>query len=640
MTAYISLISKLLFIASYGVIFPDDSTVVKEAVTQPDTVPAKVADVDSLLRAADSMRLDYDFEASVRCYGQAESLTSDSLRRSEISDFKMLAENGLGMTDFVSEPKVVSKHKFPLKDFYLYYPLKDRSWRPLPNPLDTLGSHPFVNSMYVPQGSNEIFFSKADSEGIMNIYFTENRDTVWSLPALLNEAMTSFSDEIYPLLSDDGKTLYFASAGLYGMGGYDLYMSSWNEELQEWGPPSNMGIPYSSPYDDFLYMNTEDGKYSIFASNRECSKDSAVVYVLEFDNMPIRKTVKDKERLKTLALLEPDEDPSKMDNASAVSNDVPENEDIRKYKAKISEVRALRDSISDYGESLERDRVLFAESDDADEREVLTAAILRREAALPVMQDSLAKAAAALQKIEMEFLFSGVVLDPDELMDQADKEVEGASSNYVFAKMNYGEPLVMNVEKPKKEFDYSFMILPEGRFAEDNTLPGGIVYQIQMFSLSRPAKVSDIKGLSPVFEERSASGKYIYRVGVFRKYNDVLSNLNKVKRLGFKTAFIAAFENGKPMKVQTARIKEKEVPKEIPLYQIRITPGGGDLSDITRKAIVQMCSKDVAKMETGGSIVFTVGPFEDKAEAEKVEAAIKASGEMSVETVAAGVKKL
>ena len=60
------------------------------------------------------------------------------------------------------------------------------------------------------------------------------------------------------------------SKGLYGMGGYDLYVSQWNSETGDWDVPVNMGFPYSSPYDDFLFINTEDGKYSIFASNRGC----------------------------------------------------------------------------------------------------------------------------------------------------------------------------------------------------------------------------------------------------------------------------------------------------------------------------------------------------------------------------------
>jgi Tol biopolymer transport system component len=51
------------------------------------------------------------------------------------------------------------------------------------------------------------------------------QDTVWSVPRKVEELSTAKSDEIYPMLSPDGKTLYFSSDGLYGLGGYDIYRS-------------------------------------------------------------------------------------------------------------------------------------------------------------------------------------------------------------------------------------------------------------------------------------------------------------------------------------------------------------------------------------------------------------------------------
>ena len=66
------------------------------------------------------------------------------------------------------------------------------------------------------------------------------------------------------------------------------------------------------------------------------------------------------------------------------------------------------------------------------------------------------------------------------------------------------------MEKPKESFDYTFMILPQGRFAEDNTLPGGLCYQIQLFSMTAKATVKQIKGLSPVFERQGTNGRRIY----------------------------------------------------------------------------------------------------------------------------------
>lgn len=594
---------------------------------------------DSLISMAEKLRLEYRFDESVLAFQEALDLETDSLERVEIEKNMLLSQNGSGMLDFVSEPVVVARHRFSLDEFFLYYPLKDKSWRKLPNILDSTLNNSCVKAVYFPEGDKELFFSAPDEDGVRNIYQTEFRDTIWSVPHLINEYITSAGDEIYPMLSPDGKILFFASNGLYGMGGYDLYFSVWNEEQNEWGPPSNMGFPYSSPYNDFLFINTDDGKYSVFASDRDCVSDSVDVYVLEYDNVPVRKSIRDIEKLRKIAALNPAEDASAMDAASANSGDIPENVDTKRYMDKISEVRALKDSIFSYSRSLDFDRTQFAESDDDAEREKLTVEILRKESAIPFMQDSLKRASEALQKIEMEFLFNGVILDPDKLMQEANRKVEVSSSTYAFTSMNYGDSLNIRLAEPEVKFDYTFMILPEGRFAQDNTLPEGIVYQIQLFSLSNKATLKSLKGLSPVFEEKTSSGRYIYRVGLFRKYNDVLSNLNKVRRLGFKGAYIAAFDDGKPVKVQRARVLEKKT-KTVDLYQIKIVPLEPVLSDITIKAINQLCNKDIAKSESDGRVVFTIGTFDSFEQVENVVAAIKATGETNVETIKAGTREV
>ena len=603
-------------------------------------LPAAEKQVDSLLFRADSLRKAYLFNESLAIYDDALMQCSDSLQRIGIEDAKMLSENGLGMTDFVLQPTVVAKHRFSLEDFFLYYPLDDRSWRPVPNVLDTVGNHPFYKAVYFPGDSRTVYYSAPDSGGSMNINRIDKKDSTWSVPSLLNEYLVSSGDEIYPMLSPDRKHLYFASSGLYGMGGFDLYVSVWNEDQQEWGPPSNMGMPYSSPYNDFLFINTPDGKYSIFASDRNCPADSVDVYVLEYVTMPVRKSVGDTEQLRRLMALEPEDDPGHLETGTGVSRIAPEDEDTREYAAKVAEVRALRDSIYYCNVRLDNKRAVFSESTDPSFRDYMSAEILKDEAMIPVFRDSLDRASRALQKIEMEFLFKGIVLDPDKLTDEADREIEGESSNYVFSRMTPGAPLDIVVEKPEVKFDYTFMILPEGRFAEDNTLPDGIVYQIQIFSLSTRASVPSLRGLSPVFEEITPAGRYVYRAGVFRTYNDVLSNLNKVKKAGFRTAYVTAFYDGEPVPVSKARAMEKKT-RTVSLYQIVIVPHDGVLPDLAVSAIEQICGKkDIAKTEKDGKITYIVGTFDDRNIVEKVSVAVRAAGVADVSHVKIGTKEV
>lgn len=581
--------------------------------------PAQVSPT-RLLMKADSSRMAYNFQDAVKyCEAAVDALDSTSSAKAE--EQLLLARNGLNMMGFCSQPVVVAKQTFPLQDFLLFYPLKDFSWRKSPNQLDSLGGDNLSRAVYVPDGSRDIYYSAKDEEGIRNIYATHLADSLWSVPALINEQLTSSSDEIYPMLSPDGQSLYFASKGLYGMGGYDLYVSQWNKETGDWDVPVNMGFPYSSPYDDFLFVNTEDGKYSIFASNRECGRDSVTIYVLEYDGMPVRKAVTEVDELRELAALNPAGNHPGIDNGSAVSGET--DESTRKYMDKMREVRSLRDSVARFGKNLDKLRSGLATASD-EEKARLTAEITDKEMMLPTLNSTLNAAVKELQNIEMDFLANGIVIDTRKLQAEADKEIVGASSGYTFSKNSYGPDIRLDIRKPKPTFDYSFMILPEGRFAESNTLPDGLVYQIRIFTLSRKASVADLNGLSPVFERTTTSGKHAYSAGLFKSYKDALSNLNKVKKRGFRDAQIDAFLNGQVIGVSKARELESKVKT---LMMVRIYPEDGQsLSEQAIAAIHEHSDKDLIKSVEAGSVVFTTGPFEDKSQVDAIVAALKAAG--------------
>jgi hypothetical protein len=594
------------------------------------SLSAQAQKLDSILleRLGDSLHLNYLFDDADSAYNKAlamykDSLSQDSLQLINLENKILNTTNAQNLLNFVSKPVVVSKQRFSIDEFFLFYPLPDQSWRPVPNQLDSIGKNPMITAMYFPADAEKVFYSAEDASHARNIYMTEFQDSLWSAPALINEHLTSSANEIYPMLSPDGKSLFFASSGLYGVGAYDLYVSKWNEDAKDWGTPENMGFPYSSPADDFMFMNTAYGKYSIFASNRECSKDSVYLYVLEYDSMPVRSSLTAKEA-KELSLLKPVEDASRMDNASAASNSLNESDDIKNYMAKMGQVRALRDTIDVYSKSIDDRRNQFAASDNADERTKLTAEILKMEATLPVLQDSLVKMSAQVQAIEMDFLFKGVVIDPSKLAKEADKEVVGAATNYTFVKQTMGAALDIKVAEPEVLFDYSFQILDEAQMAENQTLPQGLVYQIQILSQSREATLKQLKGLSPVFLSHPSSAKYIYRVGLFKTYADVLSNLNKVKRLGFRSAFITAFDSGKSITVANARTLEKKRAER--KWQVVLPLSESMTANEGQGVLTALTEKDIAKINKDGSVVFVVTSFNNKEEADKFCELAKAGG--------------
>ncbi|MBQ2151075.1 MAG: PD40 domain-containing protein, partial [Bacteroidales bacterium] len=361
-----------------------------------------------LLALSDSARMAYDFPAALELCQKAIRL--DSTARSRYEEPLILAQNGLSMMGYCSQPAVIARKVVSLKDFFLYYPLPEGSWRPTPNQLDSTGKHLMARAVYIPDNASEIYYSANDDDGIRNIYKTTLDGDLWSAPALIGERLTSASDEIYPMLSADGQTLYFASKGLYGMGGYDLYVSHWNKDTKDWDVPVNMGFPYSSPYDDLLFMNSEDGKYSLFASNRDCPKDSICIYVLEYDEVPVRKSIDDVEELRQLAALEVMHEGTEEEEAGGQGTE-PQNESTRRYVAKLKEVRALRDSLSAYRKHMDELRTMMSTAD-PERKENIADVIASREEELPALNEALQKAVGQLQEIEMEFLSKGIV--PDE----------------------------------------------------------------------------------------------------------------------------------------------------------------------------------------------------------------------------------
>jgi cell division protein FtsN len=130
-----------------------------------------------------------------------------------------------------------------------------------------------------------------------------------------------------------------------------------------------------------------------------------------------------------------------------------------------------------------------------------------------------------------------------------------------------------------------------------------------------------------VFERKLLSGKYTYSVGAFHKYADALKNLNTVRKNGFPTALITAYNNGKSISTKNARVLEKQ---DNSLY--RVTIGGYDILPAEAlAAIKENTSRDIAKANINGIMKYVIGPFQDRQQAEKLVNALLAKQVTNVE---------
>lgn len=120
-----------------------------------------------------------------------------------------------------------------------------------------------------PDGKTLYFVSNRDGGfGKKDIWKSDRLENgEWSKPFNLGKKINSSEDEQSPFIHPDNKTLYFASKGLIGMGGFDLFKVSKNDE-GEWGEPVNLGYPINTSSDEIGLIVNAKGDRAYFSSDR------------------------------------------------------------------------------------------------------------------------------------------------------------------------------------------------------------------------------------------------------------------------------------------------------------------------------------------------------------------------------------
>lgn len=98
-----------------------------------------------------------------------------------------------------------------------------------------------------------------------------NNKNRWTEPVNLGSTINTEGDEMSPFIHFDGKTLYFASDGRIGMGGFDLYMTRLRND-STWTEPKNLGYPINTYNDETGLVIESAGKKAYYSSVRDKSQ--------------------------------------------------------------------------------------------------------------------------------------------------------------------------------------------------------------------------------------------------------------------------------------------------------------------------------------------------------------------------------
>ena len=95
---------------------------------------------------------------------------------------------------------------------------------------------------------------------------TQDGLPIWGDPVNLGPSINTEDDERSPFISQDGSTLYFASEGHQGFGGYDIYMAV--QQTGEWNKAENLGSIINSRDDEMFFHAPQSDRPFYFASSR------------------------------------------------------------------------------------------------------------------------------------------------------------------------------------------------------------------------------------------------------------------------------------------------------------------------------------------------------------------------------------
>ncbi|MBL7884594.1 MAG: PD40 domain-containing protein, partial [Bacteroidia bacterium] len=93
-------------------------------------------------------------------------------------------------------------------------------------------------------------------------------DGTWGKVQNLGNIINTPFDDDAPFIHPDGKTLIYSSKGFNSMGGFDIFKSELNAD-SSWSQPVNLGYPINTPDEDIYFVLSANGKKGYYASGKK-----------------------------------------------------------------------------------------------------------------------------------------------------------------------------------------------------------------------------------------------------------------------------------------------------------------------------------------------------------------------------------
>lgn len=222
----------------------------------------------------------YRFEDAIKCY--EEYINDLSKRKRSTAEAERLLEkskSNLRMLKGIEEVCIIDSIVVDKDRFLEAYKISPESGKLFTYNDFFQNKEEVEATVYETELGNKIYYGERQPDGKLSILARNKMQGEWSKGSLLPGSINDSINANYPYVLTDGATIYYAADGENSIGGYDIFVTRYNTNTNTYLAPENVGMPFNSPYNDYMFVIDEFNNLGWFASDRYQPEGKVCIYV-------------------------------------------------------------------------------------------------------------------------------------------------------------------------------------------------------------------------------------------------------------------------------------------------------------------------------------------------------------------------
>lgn len=216
----------------------------------------------------------YDFEGALEAIEAYRPVLSSEFWLNRADSLEAECEQGLRALNHIQDVEIIDSLFVYKPSFFSYYKLGPESGRVMHNDQDGI--------FFENQAADYRIFA---SDGSLYESY-KIQDRFRETHPLKGVGSKDFQVKT-PFMRTDGETLYFACDSTPGLGGLDIYKTRFNSEEGSFYQPERLGMPFNSPFDDYMLAIDETHQVGWWATDRGDDPEHVMIYIFKLSDDPI-----------------------------------------------------------------------------------------------------------------------------------------------------------------------------------------------------------------------------------------------------------------------------------------------------------------------------------------------------------------